>query len=218
MNERSALAILRRINSGQAYDLSVEYFVGMPSYSAFGQPRYQIWNVHTPQGTIVDDPTGAGAGAEANSCVTYSGSAISMYAHTGTHVDALSHFGLNGRVWNGFSADEHLGDRGWRRGGVENYPPIIARGVPIDIAALKGVDEASLQVSGTVMPQDGRLRGARRRRLHVTIKRAHACRVSRRAVDVPHGPRPILLARPPPTFQSDTRRRPRASYAPSATG
>lgn len=138
MTESSALDVLRRINSGRAYDLSVEYFVGMPSYSAYGQPRYQIWNVHTPQGTVVDDPTGAGE--KANSYLTYSGSAISMYAHTGTHVDALSHFGLNGQIWNGFTADAHLGDRGWRRGGVENYPPIIARGVLIDIAALKGVD------------------------------------------------------------------------------
>lgn len=138
MTENSALETLRRISSGRAYDLSVEYFVGMPSYSAFGQPRYQIWNVHTPQGTVVDDPTGAGA--QANGYLTYSGSAISMYAHTGTHVDALAHFGLNGRIWNGFSADAHLGDRGWRRGGVENYPPIIARGVLIDVAALKGVD------------------------------------------------------------------------------
>jgi kynurenine formamidase len=138
VTEDSVFDVLRRITSGKTYDLGVEYFVGMPSYSAFGQPRYQIWNVHTPQGTIVDNPTGTGD--EANSYLTYSGNAISMYVHTGTHVDALAHFGLRGRIWNGFSADDHLGDRGWLRGGVENYPPIIARGVLIDIAALKGVD------------------------------------------------------------------------------
>lgn len=138
MTESSALAVLRRISSGRAYDLSVDYFVGMPSYSVYGQPRYQIWNVHTPNGTVVDDPTGAGAAA--NGHLTYSGSAISMYAHTGTHIDALAHFGLDGRIWNGFSAAEHLGDRGWRRAGVETYPPVIARGVLIDVAALKGVE------------------------------------------------------------------------------
>ena len=66
--------------------------------------------------------------------ITYvvSGAAISMYTHTGTHIDALNHFGLRGEVWNGFKADDHLGDRGWRRTGVEKFPPIVARGVLVD--------------------------------------------------------------------------------------
>jgi kynurenine formamidase len=134
----STLAVLGRVSSGKVYDLGVEYFVGMPSYYFLGQPRYQIWNVHTPQGTIVDDPNGLGR--EKNSLVTYSGSAISMYVHTGTHIDALSHFGLNGVIYNGLRTDEQLGDRGWRKGGVEKFPPIIARGVLLDVAGHKGVE------------------------------------------------------------------------------
>ena len=63
-----------------------------------------------------------------------------MYSHTGTHIDALNHFGIHGKIWNGFKADEHLGDRGWKRAGIEKFPPLIARGVMIDIAAAKGVD------------------------------------------------------------------------------
>lgn len=134
----SVFKVLRRISSGKTYDLSVDFYVGMPSYYFLGQPRFQIWNVHTPQGTIVDDPNGLGK--EKNSHVTYSGSAFSMYAHTGTHIDALSHFGLQGQIYNGFKTGEHLGDRGWRKGGIEKFPPIIARGVLIDVARLKGVD------------------------------------------------------------------------------
>ena len=66
-----------------------------------------------------------------------------MYAHTGTHIDALNHFGLNGKVYNEFSADEHLGDHGWTKTGAETIPPIVARGVLIDVAAYKGVNELS---------------------------------------------------------------------------
>lgn len=153
----STLAVLSRVSSGKTYDLSVEYYVGMPSYYFLGQPRYQIWNVHTPQGTIVDDPTGIGP--EANARVTYSAQAISMYVHTGTHIDALAHFGLQGRIWNGYSAEEHLGDRGWRRGGIENFPPIIARGVLLDVAAFKQVEV--LPPSYGISVDD--LRGAARR-------------------------------------------------------
>ena len=134
----SRVRILSRIDGSAAYDLSVEYFIGMPSWQAAGDPHYQIWMTHTPQGTVVDDPMRVGE--KMNNHVSYTGSAISMYTHTGTHIDALNHFGLNGRIWNGFSAQRHLGDRGWNVTGAEKIPPIIARGVLIDVAAAKGLD------------------------------------------------------------------------------
>jgi kynurenine formamidase len=138
MTDESRAAILGRIAGGRAYDLSVEYFIGMPGWHAAGDPRYQIWMTHTPRGTVVDDPLGVGEAQ--NGHVSYTGSAVSMYTHTGTHIDALNHFGVDGRIWNGFSADEHLGDRGWQVTGAETIPPIIARGVMIDVAAALGVD------------------------------------------------------------------------------
>ena len=42
--------------------------------------------------------------------------------------------------WNGWNAKDHLGSRHWLKGGAENYPPIIARGVLLDVAGLHGVD------------------------------------------------------------------------------
>lgn len=138
MTDATRLAVLSRIGSGRAYDLSVEYHIGMPSWQAIGDPRYQFWLTHSPRGTAVDDPMRVGP--DQNRRVSYTGDAVSMYTHTGTHVDALNHFGLDGRIWNGFSADEHLGDRGWTRTGAETIPPIVARGVLIDVAASKGVD------------------------------------------------------------------------------
>ena len=134
----SRAAILQRVAGDRVYDLSVDYFIGMPGWHAAGDPRYQIWMTHTPRGTVVDDPMGVGE--RSNRRVSYTGSAVSMYAHTGTHIDALNHFGLDGRIYNGFSADEHLGDRGWRRTGAETIPPIVARGVLLDVAGFKGVD------------------------------------------------------------------------------
>ena len=130
--------ILSRVSGGPIYDLSVEYFIGMPSWQAAGDPHYRIWMTHTPHGTVIDDPMGVGTSM--NEHVSYSGSAFSMYTHMGTHIDALVHFGLDGKVWNDFSADDHLGDRGWQVGGAENIPPLIARGVLIDVAAAKEVD------------------------------------------------------------------------------
>lgn len=138
MTPESRLAILSRIASGKTYDLSVEYFVGMPSFHHLGDPGYQYWLTHTPRGTVVDNANGLGK--RMNSKVSYTGDAISMYTHMGTHIDALNHFGLDGRIWNDFTPEEHLGDKGWKKTGAETIPPIIARGVLIDVAAYKGVD------------------------------------------------------------------------------
>ena len=138
MNESSQLSILTKIKNGKAYDLSVEYFVGMPSFHSLGDPSYQYWLTHTPHGTVVDNPNNLGE--TMNKKVSYTGDAISMYTHMGTHIDALNHFGLHGKIWNGFTPDEHLGDKGWKKTGAETIPPIIARGVLIDIPAYKNVD------------------------------------------------------------------------------
>jgi len=136
MSEASQLQVLSQVNSGKAYDLSVDYFVGMPSFHALGDPGYQYWLTHTPHGTVVDNPNGLGE--KMNEKVSYTGDAISMYTHMGTHIDALNHFGLNGKIWNGYTPEKHLGDKGWKKTGAETIPPIIARGVLLDVAAAIG--------------------------------------------------------------------------------
>ncbi len=138
MTDESRSAVLSRVKGGRVFDLSVEYFVGMPSWQAAGDPPYQMWLTHTPHGNVVADPMKVGA--HQNEHVSYTGTAVSMYTHMGTHIDALSHFGLDGKIYNGFEAKEHLGDRGWRVAGAEKLPPIVARGVLLDVARAKGVD------------------------------------------------------------------------------
>ncbi|NNG09535.1 MAG: cyclase family protein [Arenibacter sp.] len=136
MTEATQLEVLSKVRSGKSYDLSVEYFVGMPSFHSLGDPGYQYWLTHTPHGTVVDNPNGLGE--EMNKKISYTGDAISMYTHMGTHIDALNHFGLNGKIWNGFTPEEYLGNKGWKKTGAETIPPIIARGVLLDVADLKG--------------------------------------------------------------------------------
>lgn len=134
----SMRAVVSRADAGHALDLSVDYFMGMPSFTAAGQPSYQISMTNTPRGTVIDDAIGVGR--QQNELVSYSGDAITMYTHCGTHVDSLNHFGYHNKIWNGYDADEHLGSRHWAVCGAEKQPPIIARGVLLDVAALQGVD------------------------------------------------------------------------------
>ncbi|MBC3767299.1 cyclase family protein [Neptunicella marina] len=137
MTAQKRIRLMATADWSRVFDLSVEYFIGMPSWQAAGDPTYQIWMTHTPKGSVVDNVLGQGE--KINQHVSYTGSAVSMYTHSGTHIDALNHFGLNGEIYNHFSADKYLGDKGWTRTGAETIPPVIARGVMIDIAASKKV-------------------------------------------------------------------------------
>src|SRR5581483_643371 len=67
----SQAELLARLNGTKLFDLAIEYFVGVPSWSAAGDPSYQIWMTHTPQGTVIDDAVGAGA--ETNEKYSYCG-------------------------------------------------------------------------------------------------------------------------------------------------
>ena len=138
MDAASQASIVARADASRVYDLSIDYFVGMPSFQAAGDPSYQIYMSHTPEGTVVDNLNGVGV--DINQRVCYSGDVIFMYTHTGTHIDSLNHFGLDGKIFNGFTSREHLGSRHWTKGGAEQIPPIVARAVMLDIAKLKGVE------------------------------------------------------------------------------
>ena len=120
------------------FDLNVEYFIGMPSWVAAGDPGYGIWMTHTPQGSVNDNLSGVGS--DVHEAYSYCGDSIHMYTHCGTHIDTLNHLGFHGKFWNGWEADRDLGSRIWNKGGLEKYPPVIARGVLLDVAGTHGVD------------------------------------------------------------------------------
>jgi kynurenine formamidase len=137
IDAQSRSAILGRADAGKMFDLAVDHFVGMPSWLAAGDPPFQLWMTHTPRGEVVDDVMGVGP--EQNSLASYSGDAVSMYTHCGTHVDALNHYGYHGEIFNGFRADDHLGSRHWKVAGADRHPPVLARGVLLDVAGLHGI-------------------------------------------------------------------------------
>ena len=94
--------ILSRVDPTRIYDLSVEYFMGMPTWVAAGDPSYQIWMSHTPPGTVIDNLPGQTR--EINEQIGYSGDVFAMYTHCGTHIDTLNHWGYHGEIWNHFTA------------------------------------------------------------------------------------------------------------------
>ena len=134
----TSLALLSQIGGSRIYDLSVDYFMNMPSVHQFGDPPYQISMTHTPHGTLSDHASGMSS--DVHKKYSWCGDAISMYTHLGTHIDTLIHLGYYDTMWNGWNVDDHLGSRCWTVGGADKYPPLIARGVMLDVAGLHGVE------------------------------------------------------------------------------
>jgi len=139
IDAQSRDAIVSRADAAKVFDLSVDYFIGMPSWDKAGDPPFQMWMTHTPHGEVVADTMHVGR--EQNELVSYSGDAISMYTHCGTHIDTLAHYGYHGEIFNHYKAADHLGSHGWDVCGANKHPPVIARGVLLDVAAMEGVDE-----------------------------------------------------------------------------
>lgn len=143
-------SMLAQADARRVFDLSVDLFPGMPTWTRGGEPPYQIWMNHTPQGSVVDDPVGVGP--EQNRLVAWSADSISMFTHCGTHVDTLNHFGYHDRIWNGFTTEEHLGSTGWTVAGADKHPPVIGRGILIDVAS--ALDETVLPESFVIGPDE----------------------------------------------------------------
>jgi kynurenine formamidase len=129
-------AALSEVDAWHSFDLAVDYFIGMPNWLMSGDPPFQMWMSSTPTRGVLDDAMGIGAAQ--NEMVGRSGDCIAMYTHSGTHVDTLNHMGYGGTVWNGFNENEHLGDRNWLVAGADKHPPIVSRGILLDIAGLHG--------------------------------------------------------------------------------
>jgi kynurenine formamidase len=65
---------------------------------------------------------------------------VTMSTCAGTHLDALSHISYDGFLYNGFPSGEVTPSEGAKRLGAEKLPPIVTRGVLLDVARARGVD------------------------------------------------------------------------------
>src|SRR5262245_6131875 len=64
---------------------------------------------------------------------------LSLGGHTGTHIDALCHMAVNGRLHGGADAAESCAGGRFRVLGVETIGPILCRGVLLDVPGALGV-------------------------------------------------------------------------------
>lgn len=80
------------------------------------------------------------AGAHTRDGVGYSDDYIMMATHNSTHIDALGHVWQYDVMYNGVSSNE-VRSSGARKNGIDKIPPLVGRGVLLDVAGLRGVEQ-----------------------------------------------------------------------------
>lgn len=83
------------------------------------------------------DGTGAPIGANR---ATYHDDYLATWLGIGTQIDGFGHFGIGHRYYNGKTAQEIFSPKGAKLFGTQGIPPIVTRGVLLDMAAHFGKD------------------------------------------------------------------------------
>jgi kynurenine formamidase len=159
MTDASRLAALQLVKQGKTYDLGLPY--DRMSYKWPGHSPGEVISFRSPAGVRTQKdlsfatPEGGNTGGTA-----WHSNAIFMNDNVATQIDGLGHIthGPDSHFYNGFKAAEWGGDFGLRKTDVTTIPPVVARGVLIDVAGYKKVDALPSHYEISVEDLEGALR------------------------------------------------------------
>jgi len=132
LTPETTLAALALAKTGNVLDLSHVIENGAP-YMGPNQTPYVIHSGATARNSMkIRADMGATNEVGANL------ERVGMTMHVGTHIDALGHFSIGEHLYGDHSIDESVGDFGLINLGIEQMPPLITRGVCLDVSDLDG--------------------------------------------------------------------------------
>lgn len=118
--------LIAALRAARVFDLSQPFHSAMPQLP--GAPRFHLSLLRRHGDTM------RGEGYSSANEVVFT------ICHAGTHIDAIGHVSVDGRLHGGLPAEEaQVGTRGLNRLGIDEVDPILRRGVLLDIAGLLGV-------------------------------------------------------------------------------
>lgn len=117
------------VSAGKVYDLGLEINDRIPNNPGF--VRFSLAFTRTPEMMAKKSPFSA---------------AVEMIVgtlHVSTHMDAFVHIQAEDRIYGGDLAADARDDMGWKKFGMETVPPMIGRGLIIDMARFKGKERVA---------------------------------------------------------------------------
>ena len=127
--------LVESLGSARVFDLEQLRYAGAPTHPAHAPGFNYFLHRHHARGA-----------AEAR---TGASGVVVMPEHSGTHIDALAHQAENLTLHGGIAAEDVQTSAGFKKLGVETMPPLIARGVLLDVAG-----KERLQPGYEITPDD----------------------------------------------------------------
>jgi len=129
MTPATAMQAVKLVKSGKVYSLGITVSTTTPAYP----PR--TCSLYIVQPGQAGSSEGLG-----NTHTTYNDDILNCWNGIGTQIDGLGHIGVGDRYYNGLKWGDFATTGGLKKLGVDKIPPIVARGVLLDMAAYMGVD------------------------------------------------------------------------------
>jgi kynurenine formamidase len=117
-----------RLQAARVYDLEQPRFAGMPIFPSH-RPGYFYALHRRHRDTYQPERHGPRTGAAGT---------LVMMEHSGTHIDALCHQACGMKLFGDVPVESVETPAGFNRLGIECAPPLLGRGVLLDIAGWKG--------------------------------------------------------------------------------
>jgi kynurenine formamidase len=158
MTDASRLAALRLVTQGKTYDLGLPY--DRQSYKWPGHSPGEIITFRSPEGVKDQKDLAFTTPEKGNTGGTaWHSNALFINDNVATQIDGLAHIthGDDDHWYNGFKEEDWGGNFGVRKADVLTIPPIVARGVMIDVAGFKNTDALPSSYEITVEDLQGAL-------------------------------------------------------------
>jgi kynurenine formamidase len=127
VNNLSAAGVVsaaKLVTTGKTYSLGVTVDPDSPAY---GTRSFQIFTIPG----VVGPPLGPNKAVATDDF-------LATWTGIGSQLDGLGHLGIDGRYYNGNKQDDFLRPNGLIKLSTDRIPPIVTRGVLIDVVALRG--------------------------------------------------------------------------------
>src|SRR5438552_5031258 len=121
---------IESLSQARVYDLEQPRFHGMPIHPAH-KPGYfyALHRRHLDNYNPAQHVPRSGASG-----------VMTLMEHSGTHIDALCHQACGLKLHGGIPVEQAETPTGFRQLGIETVPPLLGRGVLLDVAGWKGVE------------------------------------------------------------------------------
>jgi kynurenine formamidase len=129
LTDEKRLAALAGVRAGRVYDLGRVLDERVPVFP--GRAFHQ---------TLVTSAHHANRGGLGENRVNWITETLAGTTQLGTHLDSLAHLQIGDRGYNGWTVEELAAPHGVTRLGVETIPPIVTRGLLVDVAPLDAGD------------------------------------------------------------------------------